>query len=249
MQRERVDRVFLLDADVVTFADYSTDVAPGLPAGCVAGLMTLEDQDEHVMATSLHFSYWTRDALSDFTSFCATAYSTPAIRRRLAAKYRRHVERAEPGGICEMTLLHLWRAEHQHRTCNLAQVVNGATADLSVSTAANARAGEYAMRAGFKRLQFSGGRPSGFNEHLRQPVRFLNVHCQGDAKTLMPFLATPHARRFFPQLNRLRTVAAVRARAARKLAGAAQRLWRGQAAASPASLTGDGAGSGPDTLQ
>src|SRR5207302_1038911 len=80
MRSEGVAQVFLLDGDIVTFADYSRDVVPVLPSECCAALMTFQHQDHSAWATSLHFSYWTLDALTDFTSFCIEAYRDPGIR-------------------------------------------------------------------------------------------------------------------------------------------------------------------------
>ena len=199
MQREGVDELFLLDGDVLTFANYSAEICPALPAGSIAGLMTLEDQDAFALATSMHVSYWTHRALADFTAFCARAYETPAVRARLEAKYRRRVARHEAGGVCEMTLLHLWRARNRPQVCNLAHVTagNATTIDLAMSTPDNAYADEYAVRSGVKRIRFVVA-PHGFDRRLQTRVRFLALHCQGHSKPLMSLLRMPGVHPFPP---------------------------------------------------
>jgi hypothetical protein len=207
MRSEGVNAAFLLDSDVVTFSNLERDVGPRLPAGCCAAMMTLEDQAEYDWASSLHFSYWTLDAVSDFTAFCVAAYRDRAIRRRLEFKYDRHIERREPGGICEMTLLHLWRQRNPKQISNLARVVGGTVGDLGLGTAANCFDHEYAMRGGVKRLRFRDGVPYGFNRTTNEPARFLCVHCSGHLKPFMRLLASPRARKFHRQLFRVNRVA------------------------------------------
>jgi len=219
MRSEGVDQVFLLDGDVVTFADYARDVVPVLPSECCAALMTLQDQGDFAWATSLHFSYWTLDALTDFTSFCIEAYRDPGIRSKLEAKYRWHVENRQPGGISEMTLLYLWRQRHENRIWNLAKVWNGMVGDLAIVTSANYFEHEYEMRGGFKKFAFKEGVPYGFNRLLGSDIRFLCVHCQGNSKRLMTFLYRREWRRFYARLydlDRLVHAAEVKALSASK---------------------------------
>ena len=109
MRSQGVDQAFLLDGDIVTFADYSKVVLPVLPKDCVAAVSTLEEQRTFEWMTSLHFSFWTLDALTDFTSFCIEAYRDSSVRRMLEAKYRWHVEKRRPGVIFDMTVLYLGR--------------------------------------------------------------------------------------------------------------------------------------------
>ncbi len=218
MRREGIDRVFLLDGDVVTFANYAGEVMPRLSGGCAAGLMRLEDQEELELATSMHCSYWTLAALEDFTSFCLAAYTDQQTRGRLEAKYRWHLERRRPGGVCEMTLLELWRTRHEGSVCNLARATGGAAADLAIATAANCRADEYATRWGLKRLVFRDGQPYGWNRKLGRQIRFWCVHCQGSCKALMPLLHHGgYLRRLYPHLQAWWNLRAAVGRAVRRV--------------------------------
>jgi len=226
MRSEGVDRVWLLDSDVVTFADYSRDVMPSLPSECCAALMAPQNQDNFIWAVTLHFSYWTLDALTDFTSFCIEAYRDPGIRSKLETKYRWHVENQKPGGICENTMLYLWGERYGNRIWNLAKVYNGVVGDMQISSPNNYIRQEYEMHRGFKKLTFKDDIPYGFNRILGENIRFLCIHCQGGSKQLMRFLYGHRNRRFYAELCALdRFADAVKGKARLALKAASLAMW------------------------
>jgi hypothetical protein len=204
MRAEGVGHAFVLDSDTVTFADYSTTVLPALPDGCAAAMMTFHEQGSFDWASSFHFSYWTLEALADFNAFCIEAYRDPVLRGRLETKYRWHLDNRRPGGICEMTLLYLWRERHEARTWNPARVWDGMVADSAITTPDNYFRDEYVMRRGFKKLVFRKGLPYGLNRVLGREVRFVNVQCQGGAKALMRLLYAPGWQRLYADVHALR---------------------------------------------
>jgi hypothetical protein len=204
MRAERVEELFLLDSDVLTFADYSREVVPVLPDNCQATLiMPAGDQEIGQLWSSLHFSYWKREALDDFNTFIVNAYRDREMRSRLEAKYRWHIDHHQPGGVCEMTLLYYWARNNNGKVSNLAEVIGGSVADLAVTQSNNYFDNEYGMHRGFKRLVFRNGVPFGFNQVLRKEVRFWCLHCQGNAKGAMHLLRRPGLRAFFPDLYRI----------------------------------------------
>jgi hypothetical protein len=194
MRSEGVNRIFLLDSDVMTFANYSRDLVSLLPRDCEAALMRRHDAG----CSSLHLSYWTIDSLTDFTSFCIEAYRDATIRNRLENKYRWMVENRMPGGICEMTLLHLWSKRHEGKVWNLAQVSNGVAGDMAINTSDGYFKDEYEMRGGFKRLALKHGGIYGYNKQSNQQVRFLAIHCQGRSKPVMRLIQMRMPPRFYP---------------------------------------------------
>jgi hypothetical protein len=204
MKSEGIKELFLIDSDVMSFANYAREVAPLLPDSCRATLIAKPDQKIGEWASSLHFSYWTREALEDFTEFCAHAYRDPSIRVKLEAKYRWHVDNHSSGGVCEMTLLHLWAEKNNATVFNLAKVINNSVVDGGITISTNYFEDEYEMRDGFKRLVFRNGAPYGFNKILNQKVRFWCLHCQGDSKGMMPFLQSRGLTPYFAHLYRLK---------------------------------------------
>jgi hypothetical protein len=204
MRAERIDRAFILDSDTVSFANYSQAVLPMLPAEATAAVSTFEEQDAFDWMSSLHFSYWTLPALSDFTSFCIEAYRQPHLRQRLESKYRWHVEGAHAGGICEMTLLYLWREHNNQTIWNPARSWNGVVADWAITTGDNYLKAEYVMRGGFKKFVFKEGIPYGLNRADGKATRFLSIHCQGPAKKLMRLLYSRAWQQFYADLYHVR---------------------------------------------
>lgn len=215
MRAEGVDRAFVIDSDVVTFADYASDVLPCLPEGCEVGVMTEWNERPFGWASSMHLSYWTRSALEAFTSFCIEAYRDAEIRADLEAKWRWHLDEQRPGGVCEMTLLYLWQVRSGVRAANLAEVHRGIVGDMAVGLADNSVASEYAVRLGAKRFRFQDGIPYGQNLLTGEEIRFACVHCQGHYKGMMAHLKPGALQSFYNE----RFIAASIAHTARWRAG------------------------------
>ncbi|MGB3297851.1 MAG: hypothetical protein WBA76_06245, partial [Phormidesmis sp.] len=197
MKENSAPAVFLIDSDWVTFANYTTEVATQLPSECAATLMHSNqpaDSTQYKWSASPHFSYWTIEALEEFTDFCIEAYKNESIRNRLVEKYQWHLEHNKVGGICDMTLLHLWYKQTQLNVVNLAQVMNGKVLDLTINRSTNYFESEYQMAFGLKKLRFKNGVPYGYNRRLQSEVRFLGLHCQGGAKVASRFLGNSNLR-------------------------------------------------------
>jgi hypothetical protein len=196
MVENNYQRIFLFDSDVLIFADYSREVFPVLPQDCIASLMTSKNQDNFVWASSCHCSYWTLDALKDFTNFCIEAYRNKNIREKLEAKWQWHKDNHQPGGICEMTLLYLW-ARDNPKVSNFTQVFNGMTADYNINEAGNYADDEYPTEYGIKKFIFKEGIPHGYNKFSNTLVKFWCIHCQGGNKGVMRFLYDRRLRRCY----------------------------------------------------
>ncbi|MBW4583631.1 hypothetical protein G7B40_014020 [Aetokthonos hydrillicola Thurmond2011] len=203
MKTEDKKQVFLLDCDVVTFADYSKEILPLLPNDCAAALLATKNQDNFRWSSSPHCSYWTLEALEDFTSFCIKAYKSEQIRNKLKDKYQWHIDNNQPGGICEMTLLYLWSEENKTKVFNLASVKNDIVVDNCINESKNYFDDEYEMRFGFKKFIFKNGTPYGYNNLLSKQIKFLSIHCQGHAKQAMRFLCNDGFKNFYSELYNL----------------------------------------------
>ncbi len=198
MKEKDEKKIFLLDGDIVTFADYSKEACPILPNDCIAALMTStpKNQDNFRWASSPHFSYWTLEALEDFTDFCIRAYSNKNIRDKLEAKWQWHIDNHKPGGICDMTLLYLWSKDNP-KVANLTRAMNDMTLDHNINSSTNYLEDEYQMQFGLKKLIFKNGIPYGYNKNLNKEIKFLCIHCQGGAKSVMRFLYHKQLRDFY----------------------------------------------------
>jgi hypothetical protein len=189
-------QIFLLDSDIITFADYSIELDPILSNNYVATLITPKNQDNFLWLSSCHFSYWTLEALEDFTNFCIEAYSNEKIKDKLETKWQWHIDNNQSGGICEMTLLYLWSRENSKVT-TLSTVMNDMTLDLNINSSLNYFEDEYQMQFGLKKFIFKNGIPYGYNRGLNKEIKFLCIHCQGEAKGLMKFLYYRQLREFY----------------------------------------------------
>ena len=196
MRQNDVKQAFLLDSDVITFGNYSTELAPILFDNYIASLMTCENQDNFRWASSCHFSYWTLEGLEDFTTFSIEAYSNQEIRKQLEAKWKWHNDNHQPGGVSEMTLLYLWSTDNP-KVANSSKVINNMTIDHSINTSTNYSENEYQMQLEIKKIIFRDGIPYGFNKILNKEIRFLGIHCQGTAKILMRFFYYENLRPFY----------------------------------------------------
>ncbi len=196
MNEKNVKKVFMIESDVVSFANYSREVYPSLPDDCISALTMTKRQDISVWAASTHVSYWTINALEDFTNFCINAYSNENIKEKLISKYQWHIKNKMPGGITEMTLLYLW-SEKNPKVFNLCRVINDMTIDLAAYRSENYFQDEYQMKHCFKRFIFKNGIPYGYNKILKKEIKFVSIHCQGWSKSIMRFLYSRIARKFY----------------------------------------------------
>ena len=196
MKKKDEKQAFLLDSDVITFGNYSRELAPILFGNYIASLMTCENQDNFRWASSCHFSYWTLEGLEDFTTFSIEAYSNQEIRKKLEAKWKWHNDNHQPGGVSEMTLLYLW-SKNNPKVANSSKVTNNMTIDHSINTSTNYLENEYQMQLEIKKIIFRDGIPYGFNRILNEEIRFLGIHCQGTAKILMRFFYYKNLRSFY----------------------------------------------------
>jgi len=196
MKKNDIKQAFLLDSDVMTFSNYSIQLAPILFDNYIASLMTCENQDNFRWASSCHFSYWTLEGLENFTSFCIEAYHNKTIREQLESKWKWHNDHNKLGGVSEMTLLYLWSKDNP-RVSNSSKVASDMTIDHSINTSTNYLEDEYQMQLGVKKIIFKNGIPYGFNKVLNKEIRFLCIHCQGTAKILMRFFYDENLRPFY----------------------------------------------------
>lgn len=187
MKESGYKEVFLLDSDVMTFANYSKEIAAILSNNYMVALSAPEDQSNFRWANSCHCSYWTLAALEDFTNFCIEAYINKNIRDKIDAKWQWHLDNNKPGGVSEMTLLYLW-SQVNSQVANTAKVINDMAIDHAIKLSNNYFKNEYKMKFGVKKLIFKDGIPYGYNQILNKEIKFLCLHCQGNAKGSMKFL-------------------------------------------------------------
>ncbi|MEB3310592.1 MAG: hypothetical protein VKJ02_10190 [Snowella sp.] len=197
MKRNNATQAFFLDSDIMTFANYSSVLAPVLSGNYTTFLNEPQNQSNFRWSSCSHFAYWTLEAIEDFTSFCIEAYrSNKDLRTQLDAKWQWHIDNQQPGGICDMTLLYFW-SKNNPRVANFTKVINDMTVEHCINVSENYLDDEYQMQLGVKKIIFKNGIPYGFNKDLKKEIRFLCIHCQGTAKILMRFFYYKNLRSFY----------------------------------------------------
>ena len=119
MKMNRIDECIVLDSDVLVFIDFTKS---GIFKDVDAALEIPKDQDFDFlpegnglrMVACAGVSYFTLEAISDFTDFCIFEYSKGED-ASFAEKIRVHQDYKISGGICEMSLLYLWSREKSDR--------------------------------------------------------------------------------------------------------------------------------------
>ena len=197
MKSNRVDKAILLDSDIVTFMNYSTDLYPRLPKNCISALIIPKKQDNFAWVGSTHFSYWTLEGIQDFTNFTIDTYSDRNNHLdHLRKKYQWHLENKARGGVTEMTLLYLWSLQNEN-VFNATQVFGDITVDLHINTSENYYENEYVMKHTVKYFIFKDGVPFGYNKLLKREIQFACIHCQAGAKPAMMFLTNQMLQKFY----------------------------------------------------
>lgn len=205
MQKHNYQQAFLLDSDVATFANYAQELQPFLSDKYTAGLMIPENPGNLLWMASPHFSYWTQTGITDFTSFCIHAYRDPEYLGKFQAVYTEMMNLNLGGGICDMTLLYEW-SRNNPKVFNFAQVFEGMTFDHAISSPSNYLEQEYEMQFGLKKFIFRDGKPYGYNQLSKQPIRFWGIHCLGGNKWLIKRFLSPRRRHFYLWETGLRKV-------------------------------------------
>ncbi|HEX8385961.1 MAG TPA: hypothetical protein VF576_07240 [Rubricoccaceae bacterium] len=177
----------VLDSDVMLYAT-EAEIRETWLEGKTLAVDRPVEQEPFRWLTSAGISYWTRASLDAFCTFILDAYGEGPTSAQYAAKWRHHVEHGIPGGVCDMTALHLFVDGYDPEgLVNLSEVRDGVTCDQNTIDSENLYPGEYRMAGGVKAMTWdAAGRPHGDNLRLGRPVRFQVLHFAGKSKALMP---------------------------------------------------------------
>lgn len=155
-------------------------------------------------AVSGHASFWTRATLEEFCHYTlellAQKDSGP-----LHEKWRHHESTDTPGGICDMTAIHLlWeRLDARGQTpLNLLEAQQGRVFDNLMGSADNLEVGEFALHHGRKSLPVWQNRlPHPYSAALRSRTAMVALHFQGQQKRRMPRFRFLHRYRLEHLIN------------------------------------------------
>lgn len=178
MREKGVGSVLYLDSDVLLYSSVEeiTDAYPGVTWRC--GLSAPKQGP-----ASGHISYWTLGMLEDYCDFTITTFRERRYLAIYEEKWQRHVAGNEPGGVCDMTTLHLFYESRRDRVMNLARRGEGGVFDNNMNSGSNYEEDEYLTAEGIKRIKFIGECPFFLGSvPSGSPVRAHALHFQGSAK-------------------------------------------------------------------
>ncbi len=184
-QESGTAEALVLDTDVML---YDTEAAIRSHwIGESQGLAVVQpsEQPGYRWAASPGVSWWSAEKLEAFCAFLIESYSVSTKRASLRAKWDHHRANGIGGGVCDMTLLHLFvESLDPAAWVNFARVHDGVAQDLNVASAENYWPGEYRMSKGIKAATWDGdGRPWCENVKENRPVRFQTLHFVGGSKS------------------------------------------------------------------
>lgn len=178
MKEEGLDCVFYIDSDVMLFTNVSSEWRRNYSHFD----MTL------IHRTAAVSSFMTMQGLDNFCNMMLHIYGNKSSYdfAKIASHYEVRQKFGLPGGVCDMTLFEYFHY-HSHfgggpgRVGEMMHPTFGAVYDHNINVPDN----DFEMRDGIKAVHFVGKLPYVRNTRSHLDVRFLSLHCQGDAKRYM----------------------------------------------------------------
>jgi len=177
MRQQKIDKCFYADSDLMIYfnatQEYLRFANFDLTLSCGIGA---------------HGSWW--NSLKILEKFCDFAFAI--YRKKDPKNYARMINHLAKlqwldhwGGVCDMTVLGLFKNLNPKRVAEATTINNSAVYDNNLNVSLNGSADRYKMRCGIKRIKWQNGLPYGILIGANQPIQFKTLHCQSTAKRLM----------------------------------------------------------------
>ena len=172
-----------MDSDVLVYQTLSEDIFEGVESAC--GWTKYDDKGTEGNCDPF-VSYWTINAMEEYLNFCVDVYISK--KEELKAKWNYHLENRINGGVCDMTLLTMWKKVTARKVMDIAQEKNGQTFDISVESSNNEFRNEYKMSVlrKVKKIKFINGIPYLYKQNGNR-VRTCVLHCNGHNKKCIKY--------------------------------------------------------------
>ena len=191
MRRSNIKKAFVMDTDVMIFADMNS-VAAKIPDEVVCALSCTElevDRNYGIKAGSGHSSYWTLNGILRLADFLRQLYSETEMLNLLKHKWSIYSQSHIYGGVTDMDGLWLFK----DRCLKAGEFMNtnimpgcGGVFDNALGSPEGITGNQYVMNGMIKKLEWHDNMP-----YCRELVSgdtklFYTLHCQGQFKFLMP---------------------------------------------------------------
>lgn len=165
IKKENLGECFCVDSDVLILQDLERNLIP------------YKNFDLAISDISGHNCYINNyNAIVNFCKFMLEMYDSKNL-NKLRDLY---AELPSGCGVCDMTLLDLYRKEHPEKVANLQQIIDGKTFDHNIKVQQG-----FEMKDGIKNLKNENGKVVCKNIELNQNVEFITLHFQGPSKNLI----------------------------------------------------------------
>ena len=172
-----------MDSDVLVYQTLTEDIFENIEAAC--GWTNYDDKGKEGYCDP-YVSYWTIDAMEEYLNFCVDVYVSK--KEELHTKWNYHLNNRINGGICDMTLLTMWKRETTRNVMNVTHEKDGKAFEISVGAPINEFENEYKVSAirRVKKMKFIDGVPYIFKQSGER-VRALVLHCNGHNKKCIKY--------------------------------------------------------------
>ena len=200
-ENSKLDEFILCDSDLLVYGDLSKFNYGQYEAA----FSYCEDQSNYRWSASPHCSFWKTESLRKFIDYVIFTYRDNLA--TLQQKWEYHVQNNVGGGICDMTLLYLWKESTDILIMNTAiEQKNGMVFDHMLAKGECYKVDEYLWNkySGIKKIVFEDGMPYFIRTSDHQKVRALTLHAQGGSKKYIPCLFHQRNNRLFYELRILK---------------------------------------------
>lgn len=177
------EKFITMDSDVLVFQTFTEEMFKSADAA----FGWTESEKKEKISCDPFVTFWTVDAMKDFVTFCVEQFLSN--KEALREKWQYHIDNKINGGVCDMTLLTMWKQTTRYKVKNIAHEENGQVFDLSVAVSKNEYLDEYAVSASrkLKKMKFRKEIPYLQKKDGRW-VRANVLHCNGHNKKCIKYL-------------------------------------------------------------
>ena len=195
MKNQQLQKMLYIDSDLLLYGNMTEVISKYYDSFDVCSCISEQNYEDFYWTASGHLSLWTYQALEEFCDFILKAYTEENHIENLKRKWQWHLDNNISGGICDMTLVYLFLRETKLKAGNFLSVLdNQFSFDNAMKGSLGEFPDEYEMTQSFllgdiiKKITFKNGYPNCYNKLLKKDIALYSLHCQAEAKRLMPLL-------------------------------------------------------------
>jgi len=120
--RLKLSHFWIIDSDFMLLENLHNISVTLKQKGFEGALSSPNCKNKYYMASAPHCSFWNIDSLKEFILFTVDQYKNNS--KKLMEKYLYHKDKRLGGGVCDMTLLYLWKNKTRRKIYNSVNLIN-----------------------------------------------------------------------------------------------------------------------------